>query len=90
MTPSIEGRREAAGKLSGIAVSTSVNWLKLMGALGVNSREGALLRLCELVDPTAWENTVEDNHRLLDRCRELEAENVQLKAHMENRPKGER
>lgn len=34
----------------------------------------------DLIDPFAWKVTVADNERLLDRCRELEAENSRLKA----------
>ncbi len=35
--------------------------------------------LADLIDPSAWKVTVADNERLLDRCRELEAENARLK-----------
>ena len=38
-----------------------------------------MLYLADLIDPSAWKVTVADNERLLDRCRELEAENARLK-----------
>lgn len=37
-------------------------------------------RLADLVDPSAWRAVVEDNERLLERCRELEKENYALKS----------
>lgn len=37
-------------------------------------------RLADLVEPSAWRAVVEDNERLLERCRELEKENYALKS----------
>lgn len=52
---------------------------KLFDALGTPSRDVTVLYLADLIDPSAWKVTVADNERLLDRCRELEAENARLK-----------
>ena len=45
----------------------------------VDMARGSLSRLADLVDPSAWRVVVEDNERLLERCRELENENYALK-----------
>lgn len=75
-------RREAAEKLAGMAASTDVNWLKLMGALGVNSRDAAMLRLADLIEPTGREQVIADNLALIDRNRDLECELASLKARL--------
>lgn len=80
MTPSIEERELAIESLLELAESHEVNWPSLLITLGATDRENAIERICELADPSAWKVTIADNKRLLDRCRELEAENTRLKA----------
>lgn len=80
MAPSIEERELAIESLLELAESHEVNWPSLLITLGATDRENAIERICELTDPSAWKLAVEDNERLLDRCRELEAENTRLKA----------
>ena len=80
MTPSIEERELAIESLLELAESHEVNWPSLLITLGATDRENAIERICELADPSAWKVTVANNERLLDRCRELEAENTRLKA----------
>lgn len=80
MTPSIEERELAIESLLELAESHEVNWPSLLITLGATDRENAIERICELTDPSAWKLSVADNERLLDRCRELEAENTRLKA----------
>lgn len=80
MTPSIEERELAIESLLELAESHEVNWPLLLITLGATDRENAIERICELTDPSAWKLAVADNKRLLDRCRELEAENTRLKA----------
>lgn len=80
MTPSIEERELAIESLIELAESHEVNWPSLLITLGATDRENAIERICELADPSAWKVTIADNKRLLDRCRELEAENTRLKA----------
>lgn len=80
MTPSIEERELAIESLLELAESHEVNWPSLLITLGATDRENAIKRICELTDPSAWKLAVADNERLLDRCRELEAENTRLKA----------
>lgn len=80
MTPSIEERELAIESLLELAESHEVNWPSLLITLGATDRENAIERICELTDPSAWKVTIADNKRLLDRCRELEAENTRLKA----------
>ena len=80
MTPSIEERELAIESLLELAESHEVNWPSLLITLGATDRESAIERICELTDPSAWKVTIADNKRLLDRCRELEAENTRLKA----------
>ena len=80
MTPSIEERELAIESLLELAESHEVNWPSLLITLGATDRENAIERICELTDPSAWKVTIADNERLLDRCRELEAENTRLKA----------
>lgn len=80
MTPSIEERELAIESLLELAESHEVNWPSLLITLGATDRENAIERICELTDPSAWKLAVADNERLLDRCRELEAENTRLKA----------
>lgn len=46
----------------------------------VDMARKSLSRLADLVDPSAWRAVVEDNERLLERCRELEKENYALKS----------
>lgn len=80
MTPSIEERELAIESLLELAASHEVNWPSLLITLGATDRENAIERICELTDPSAWKLAVANNERLLDRCRELEAENTRLKA----------
>lgn len=80
MTPSIEERELAIESLLELAESHEVNWPSLLITLGATDRENAIERICELTDPSVWKLAVADNERLLDRCRELEAENARLKA----------
>lgn len=80
MTPSIEERGRVSDKLAELVTSTNVNWPQLFDALGTPGRDVTVLYLADLIDPFAWKVTVADNERLLDRCRELEAENSRLKA----------
>lgn len=80
MTPSIEERELAIESLLELAESHEVNWPSLLITLGATDRENAIERICELADPSAWKVTIAGNKRLLDRCRELEAENTRLKA----------
>lgn len=80
MTPSIEERELAIESLLELAESHEVNWPSLLITLGATDRENAIERICELADPSAWKLAVADNERLLDRWRELEAENTRLKA----------
>lgn len=80
MTPSIEGRELAIESLLELAESHEVNWPSLLITLGATDRENAIGCICELADPSAWKLTVADNERLIERCRELEAENTRLKA----------
>lgn len=80
MTPSIEERELVIESLLELAECHEVNWPSLLIALGATDRENAIGRICALADPSAWKLTVADNERLLDRCRELEAENSRLKA----------
>lgn len=80
MTPSIEERELAIESLLELAESHEVNLPSLLITLGATDRENAIERICELTDPSAWKLAVANNERLLDRCRELEAENTRLKA----------
>lgn len=80
MTPSIEERELVIESLLELAECHEVNWPSLLIALGATDRENAIGRICELADPSAWKLTVADNERLIERCRELEAENTRLKA----------
>lgn len=61
--------------------SANVNWPTL--TVAVLGRSGTrcevVMRLADLTDPIAWANTVADNERLIERCRELEAELAELK-----------
>lgn len=68
-----------ACKIYELVTSTNVNWPQLFDALGTPSRDVTVHYLADLIDPSAWKVTVADNERLLDRCRELEAENARLK-----------
>lgn len=79
MTPSIEERELAVESLLELAECHEVNWPLLLTTLGATDRENAIGRICELADPSAWKLTVADNERLIERCRELEAENTRLK-----------
>lgn len=51
--PTDEERREVAARLREIPSlkSEPVNWPALMGALGAGTREDALVRLAELIEP---------------------------------------
>ncbi len=80
MTPSIEERRRVSDMLAELVTSTNVSWPQLFDALGTPGRDVTVLYLADLIDPSAWKVTIADNKRLLDRCRELEAENTRLKA----------
>lgn len=80
MTRSIEERERAIDDLRELSACHEVNWPSLLITLGATDRENAIERICELTDPSAWKLAVADNERLLDRCRELEAENSRLKA----------
>lgn len=80
MSASIYERGKTAHRLRHIASLPDLSWPSLMACLGAASRKDAVLILADLIDPTAWKNTVRDNERLIERCRELEAENTRLKA----------
>lgn len=78
---SIADRVRVHRALKRLYLSTNVNWPTL--TVAVLGRSGTrcevVMRLAELTDPTAWANTVADNERLIDRCRELETELARLK-----------
>lgn len=80
MSTSICERGKAAHRLRHISSLPDPSWPSLMACLGAASRRDAVLILADLIDPAAWKNTVMDNKRLIDRCRELEIENTRLKA----------
>ena len=50
--PTNDERREVAARMQEPTVSTDVNWPALMDALGARTRDGAILRLADLIDPT--------------------------------------
>lgn len=91
MTTSISERRDAEMKLGLDASGGSLIFIDFIGALaydiGCGTRDpvDVLNRLADLISPDAWEMTVRDNERLIERCRELECELARLKA----RPEGE-
>lgn len=91
MTPGIAERERIAARLRELVA----DWFddgefydrgEVEDVLGLATDDGAwyeaagVRRLADLVEPSAWRAVVEDNERLLERCRELEKENYALKS----------
>lgn len=89
MTASISERRDAEMKLGLDADGGALIFMDFIGALaydiGCETRDpvDVMNRLADLISPEAWEMTVRDNERLIERNRELESELARLKAKQE-------
>lgn len=85
MMTSIQERRDAEMKLGLDASGGALIFVDFIGALaydiGCETRDPAdvMSRLADLISPEAWEMTVKDNERLIERNRELESELARLK-----------
>lgn len=88
MIASIQERRDAEMRLGLDASGGALIFVDFIGALaydiGCETRDpkDVMNRLADLISPEAWELTVKDNERLIERCRDLECELADIKSHV--------